>query len=160
MNRLLSILSENSSFTTEELAMMLARDKEDVEEEVKNLEKSGIIQGYRAIVNWEEVTEPQVTAFIELRVTPERDTGFDNIARKVAAFDEVENVYLMAGAFDLAVFVKCENIQEVAMFVSQKLSTIHGVLSTATHFLLKRYKENGVDFSKSDDEQDKRSMIL
>ena len=160
MNDLLKILSENSKFSTEELSMMLDESCQDIEEKIKKYEKENVIKGYRAIVNWEKVEDAGVTALIELKVTPQKETGFDKIAKEVMNFKEVDSLYLMAGAYDLAVFVKGKSIQEIAMFVSKKLSTIDEVISTATHFLLTRYKDSGIDLHNHDYSEDKRSMIL
>ncbi len=160
MKELLKLLSENSKFTTEEMALILDKPKNFIEEEIKRYENSEIIKGYKAVINWEKVKDADVTALIELKVTPEKESGFDNIASKVMEFEEVENVFLMAGAYDLAVFVKAPTIQDIAMFVSTKLSTMEQVLSTSTHFLLKRYKESGMVFCDSKKEEDKRSFVV
>ncbi len=160
MNELLKLLSENSKFSTEELSMILDKPCGEIEKEIKEYEDKQIIKGYRAIVNWEKVENAGVTALIELKVTPERESGFDNIAATVMGFEEVDSLYLMAGAYDLAVFVKGATIQEIAMFVSKKLSTIDAVVSTATHFLLSRYKDSGINFYDNESTGDKRSMIL
>lgn len=160
MDALLKLLSENSNFSTDELAIMLNEPKDYIEKQVQEYEASQIIKGYRAIVSWEKVADAGVTALIELKVTPEKEKGFDNIASHVMAFEEVDSVYLMAGAYDLAVFVKGQSIQDIAMFVSRKLSTIDAVESTATHFLLKRYKDSGINFYEDDAQEDKRSLVL
>lgn len=160
MDALLKLLSENSKFTAEELSLILDEPRDYIEKQIEEYESSQIIKGYRAVVNWEKVPDAGVTALIELKVTPEREKGFDKIAAHVMSFEEVDSVYLMAGAYDLAVFVKGQTIQDIAMFVSRKLSTIDGVLSTATHFLLKRYKDSGIDFFEDDSEEDKRSLVL
>lgn len=160
MNNLLKLLSENSKFSTEELSMILDTSTEEIEKQIKEYENQNIIKGYRAIVNWEKVQGAGVTALIELKVTPEKEKGFDDIASRVMDFSEVDSVYLMAGAYDLAVFVKGNTIQDIAMFVSKKISTIDAVVSTATHFLLTRYKDSGVDFYEDDSQEDKRSMVL
>lgn len=160
MKKLLEILSENSNVSVTELAAMLDTTEEVVKRQIKQYEDDGIILGYRALVNWEKVSKHGVTALIELKVTPKKETGFDEIAHNVMLFDEVESVYLIAGVYDLAVFVKGETIQDVASFVSKKLSALDCVISTATHFLLKRYKDGGVSFADTESESDKRGMIL
>lgn len=159
MDRLLKLLSENAKFTTEELSAMLNDSEENIDRKIAEYEKNGIIKGYQALINWDKVADAGVTAFIELKVTPKKSTGFDEIAALVSTFDEVESVYLIAGSYDLLVTVNGRTIQEIAMFVSKRLSTIEGVISTATHFLLTKYKDNGVILN-NEEHEDKRSMIL
>ncbi len=159
MDKLISLLYENSSLTTEELATMLGESAESVEERIEEYRKSGVILGKKIFINWDKVENSGVTAYIELKVTPQKETGFDEIAKRISEFDEVETVNLMAADnYDLIVTVRGKSIQDVAMFVSRRLATIDAVQSTATHFLLKRYKENGVILS--DGEKDQRSMVL
>lgn len=160
MDKLLEILSENSSFNSKELAMMLGVSEETINNKIKEYEKSGAIKGYHAIVDWEKVPDAGVTALIELKVTPQKETGFDLIAERVSKFDEVTSLYLMAGGYDLGVVVKGKTMQEVASFVARKLSCIDGVLSTATHFMLKTYKDSGVSLIDTDLKKDERSMVL
>ena len=159
MDRLLQLLSENSEFTNSQLAAMLGITEEEVVNQIEKYRSDGIILGNRALINWDKVPNSGITAIIELKVTPKPDTGFDEIAQKVMMFDEVESVYLMAAdAYDLLVMVKGESMHDVAMFVSKRLSTLESVISTATHFLLQRYKDGGVAFDKED--VDRRSLIL
>lgn len=159
MDRLLQLLSENSDFTNAQCATMLGTSEEEVANQVKKYKAEGIILGNRALVNWDKVPNSGITAIIELKVTPKPDTGFDEIAQKIIMFDEVESVYLMAAdAYDLLVMVRGESMHDVAMFVSKRLSTLESVVSTATHFLLQRYKDGGVAFDKED--VDRRSLIL
>lgn len=160
MDKILQILSENSNLTYKEIATMLNEPEDYVEKQIKQYEKDGVIKGYKAVIDYDKVKGAGATAYIELKVTPQKDTGFDEIAKQVMAFDEVETVYLMAGSFDLLVRVKGENVTEIAMFVARKLSTLDSVLSTNTHFQLKTYKENGIVFFDEDDEEDRRSIIL
>lgn len=159
MNRLLALLSESTNFSTAQLAMMLNEPEDYIKAQIREYEKSGIIVGYKALVNWEKVQDAGVTALIELKVTPKRETGFDEIAQRITEFEQVESVYLMAGAYDLAVYVRGETIQDVATFVSRKLSAMEGIISTATHFLLKRYKEGGVLLDSNVDKQEEREGI-
>ncbi len=145
MNQLLNLLNENARLTNAQLAVMLDKSEAEVADAIASYEKQGIIRGYKAIINWEKVpSNNQVTALIELRVTPKRETGFDTIAHRIMEFEEVESVYLMSGGFDLAVMVHGQSMQEIAMFVAKRLSTLESVLSTATHFVLSRYKEGDV----------------
>ncbi len=160
MDKLLEILSENSSFTTKELAMMLGEPEDYITAKIKEYEQSGAIKGYHAIIDWDKVPNAGVTALIELKVTPQKETGFDLIAERVMQFDEVSTLYLMAGGYDLGVIVKGKSMQDVASFVARKLSCIDGVLSTATHFMLKTYKDSGVELVEKDTKNDERSMVL
>ncbi len=160
MDKLLKIISENSSYSTEQLALMLGEPEDYIKAQIKEYENSGIIRGYQAMVNWDQVPNSGVMAIIELKVTPQKEKGFDEIAQRVMMFEEVSSVYLMAGAYDLALIVKGETIQDVSAFVSKKLSALEGILSTATHFMLKRYKEGSVALVDVDEETDRREMIL
>lgn len=156
--KLLNLINENPRLTDKELAVMLDIPEKEVTAEIERLESEGVIGGYRAIIDWSRVEQGNsVTALIELRVTPRRDTGFDEIAAEILEFPEVETVHLMSGAYDFAVYVKAHTMQEIAMFVARRLSTLDSVLSTATHFVLKSYKENGVLLSGKD--EDERRII-
>jgi DNA-binding Lrp family transcriptional regulator len=159
MDNLLNLLNENARLTTAQLAVMLNKTEQEVADEIAAYEKAGIIKGYKALINWEKVDENKASALIELRVMPKRDSGFDAIANRIMQFDEVENVYLMSGGFDLAVMVHGKSMQEIAMFVARRLSPLDSVLSTATHFVLTRYKEGGVILN-SEGENDERRDIL
>lgn len=159
MDKLIELLNENSQLTVSELSAMLNRSEEDIKHQIEEYEKQGIIKGYKALINWDKLADSCVSAIIELKVVPKKETGFDEIAKSVMHFDEVESVYLMAGGYDLLVMVKGKNIQEISMFVSRRLSTLDSVVSTATHFVLSRYKDGGVTLF-NDEEVDKRSMIL
>lgn len=141
MNDLLTLLSENARLTAAQLAVMLNKTEAEVAAAVKSYEESGVIKGYKALIDWDKAPVKSASAIIELKVTPKKETGFDEIARRVMAFDEVESVYLMAGAYDFAVIVRAATIQDIAMFVAKRLSTLDSVISTATHFVLTRYKE-------------------
>ena len=159
MDKLLQILSENSQLTPAELSMMLGEPEDYIAAQIKEYEKSGIIRGYRAVVNWDEVPDSGLVAMIELKVAPQLQKGFDDIAERILSFDEVESVYLMAGSYDLLLTVKGSTIQEVSSFVAKQLAAMDGILSTATHFMLKRYKENGVSLVDVD-KKDGREMVL
>ena len=138
MNDLLTLLSENARLTAAQLAVMLNKTEAEVAAAVKSYEESGVIKGYKALIDWDKAPVKSASAIIELKVTPKKETGFDEIARRVMAFDEVESVYLMAGAYDFAVIVRAATIQDIAMFVAKRLSTLDSVISTATHFVLTR----------------------
>lgn len=159
MDKLISLLYEDSSLTLEELSAMLGEDENSIQKRIDEYKKSGVILGKKVFINWDKVENSGVSALIELKVTPQKETGFDEIAERISEFDEVEAVQLMAADnYDLLVTVRGKTIQDVAMFVSRRLATIEAVQSTATHFLLKRYKESGVELS--DREKDQRSMVL
>ena len=159
MDKLLKILSENSKLTTKELSLMLGEPEDYIIAQIKEYENAGIIRGYRAVVNWDEVPDSGVVALIELKVAPQLQKGFDEFAERVLSFDEVESVYLMAGGYDLLLTVKGHTIQDVSSFVAKQLAAMDGILSTATHFMLKRYKENGVSLVDVDT-KDRREMVL
>ncbi|MGC8989650.1 MAG: Lrp/AsnC family transcriptional regulator [Verrucomicrobiia bacterium] len=144
MDPLLKILRDNANAAPEQLAAQLNLTKDEVVTRIKAYEAQNVILGYRTVLNEEKLGVDNVRAIIEVKITPEREGGFDRIAERVAKYREVRSCYLMSGAYDLLVEVEGESLREVAMFVSEKLATIQGVLSTATHFLLKPYKEQGV----------------
>lgn len=142
--QLVELLQQNARLTNAELAVMLGSSEAEVAATIRELENDGVIKGYSAIVNDELANKDQVTAIIELRVTPKRDCGYEEIAHTIMQYDEVESISLMAGAYDLAVTVKGTNVKDVSMFVSQCLAPLEGVLSTVTYFILKKYKEKGI----------------
>ena len=139
---------------------MLGEPEDYIKAQIKEYENQGIIKGYQAVVNWEGIEDSFVEALIELKVTPKKETGFDEMAKMCMAFEEVESVYLMAGAYDFALIVRGETMQDIAMFVAKKLSTIDGVLSTGTHFIMRRYKDRGMNLYSPGSEADERSLIL
>ena len=144
MDSLLKLLRENAALSTEDLAGMLSLSKEDVRAQIRQAQADGDILGYQAILSDDASGAEGVQAVIEVNLTPERDGGFNRLADRIAKYDEVSSCYLMSGSYDILVIVDGANLRQVASFVSEKLATIQGVTSTATHFLLKRYKENGV----------------
>jgi len=144
MDELLRLLKRNAQETPQNLARMLKTSVKQVKARIAKYEKTGVIRGYQAIVNEDQLDLGRVYAAIEVRITPEREGGFNRIASRISKFPEVESLYLMSGGYDLLVFVKGKNLKNVAFFVSEKLATIEGVISTATHFRLKTYKEQGV----------------
>ena len=157
MDTLIELLKQNARLSNTELAAMTGTSEAEVEKKIKELEHSGAIKGYSAVVSDEMADKDSVTAFIEVKVTPKADCGFDDIAKTIMMYDEVESLTLMSGAFDLAVTISGTNYKEVALFVAQRLSTIDGVISTATHFVLKRYKEKG--FFIEGEDADERSFV-
>ncbi len=147
METLLRLLQQDANTSREDLARLLNLSVEETNARIAALEKEGVIRGYQAIVDRERLDKNTVTAFIEVRITPERGGGFDRIAHRIAKFDQVVSCYLISGGYDLIVVVEGGSLREVASFVSEKLSTIESVISTATHFRLKTYKENGALFT-------------
>ena len=141
---ILDVLLEDARTPAGEIAVMLGKTEQEIREAIARLENQRIILKYPALINWQKVDVDEVEAVIEVRVTPQRDHGFDAIAEQIYRFEEVRNVYLMSGGFDLMVMLMARTLKQLALFVAEKLSTIDGVLSTATHFVLKRYKSQGV----------------
>lgn len=146
MEQILELLQDDAQLTPSQLAVMLGESEEAVAKAIAQYEREGVIRGYHALVNWERTETQKASALIELRITPKKDTGFDEIAGRIMNFPEVESVYLMSGGYDLAVTVTGRTMQDVAMFVQKRLATLDGVLSTATHFVLTKYKDGGVIF--------------
>ena len=157
MAKLLRLLEQDCTLTHEQLASMTDMTVADVEAAIQRYEADKTILGYQAIVDWDRTDRERVEAMIEVRVTPQRDQGFDAIAERIYRFDEVKSVYLMSGAYDLLLLVEAHTLKELAFFVSTKLSTLETVTGTATHFVLKRYKSDGVIFEGSN--QDKRLVV-
>lgn len=143
MEALIDLLKKNALTPREDLARLLDLPLDRVEAEIARLEKEGILLGYQAIINREKWDTDVVTAVIEVKITPEREGGFDRIASRIAKFEEVQTCYLMSGGYDLLIVVEGKNLRSIAGFVAEKLSTIEAVQATATHFRLKTYKENG-----------------
>jgi len=155
-DEILEILTDDSRTAAAEMALMLGKPEAEVLASIKELEDDNIIVKYHTMINWDKTDDPRVEALIEVKVVPQRDRGFDAIARRIYRFEEVKSVYLMSGSYDLKVLVEGDTMRQVAFFVAEKLSTIEGVLSTATHFVLKKYKDDHVIM---DDETDERLMV-
>lgn len=153
--QILDAIGKNSRLTTEDLSAMLGVSKEQVAEEIKEMEDAKVICGYPTLINWDKTDCEKVTALIEVQVIPQRGLGFNKIAERIYQFEEVESVYLMSGGFDLTVIIAGRSMKEVARFVSEKLATLESVKSTATYFVLKKYKEHGLTMTteKHDDER-------
>jgi len=141
--KILAILEKNSRIDIKELAILLGEQETAVANEIADMEKEKIICGYHTLINWDKTSEEKVTALIEVKVTPQRGQGFDKIAERIYNFSEVNAVYLMSGGFDFTVIIEERTMREVAQFVSDKLAPLDAVLSTATHFVLKKYKDHG-----------------
>ncbi|HYY26402.1 MAG TPA: Lrp/AsnC family transcriptional regulator [Chthoniobacterales bacterium] len=148
MDPLLELLHQNSNIPREDLARMLNLSVAEINQRIERYEKDRVILAYQAVVDPEKIDADAVTAFIEVSITPERGGGFDRLAERIARFDEVKSCWLMSGGYDLAVMLEAGNLREVARFVSEKLSTVEGVVSTATRFRLKTYKQNGMLLSQ------------
>lgn len=156
-DELLSIIEKNSRIGINELAVLLGREEIDVANEIAKLEEEGIICGYHTLINWDKTSIEKVTALIEVKVTPQRGQGFDSIAERIYNYPEVRAVYLISGGYDLLVTLEEKTLKEIAGFVSDKLSTLDSVLSTATHFVLKKYKDHGTIFDKK--HEDEREIV-
>ncbi|MCR5793020.1 MAG: Lrp/AsnC family transcriptional regulator [Lachnospiraceae bacterium] len=155
---ILNVIETNSRISMEELAVRLGADKEQVVDEITAMEKEGVICGYNTLINWDNMDCDKVTALIEIKVTPQRGQGFEKIAERIYKFDEVESVYLMSGGYDLTVFIRGKNMKEISNFVWNKLAPLESVTSTATYFVLKKYKEHGVALVNTAKE-DERMLI-
>ncbi len=154
---LLSLIEKNSKMSLKELAVLLGADELEVANEMEALEKEGVICGYHTLIDWDKTKSEKVTALIEVRVTPQRGQGFDKIAERIYKYPEVRSVYLISGGFDLLVTLEGKSLKEISAFVSDKLSTLDSVLSTATHFILKKYKDHGTILDKK--HEDEREVI-
>lgn len=148
--KILKILGKNARIKNSDISLMTGRSEEDVAKEIADMEKEGLIRGYKAVIDWEKLDSAYVSAIIELKVTPKAGLGFEEVAEKVMKYPEVESVYLMSGAYDLSLVVKGKTFQQVAMFVAKELSTIDSVTSTTTHFVLRRYKEMDLELCNTD----------
>ncbi len=141
---ILKRIDKNAKLTAKELSLMLGCEEEEVATAIAEMEADSVICGYPTLIDWDKTNRERVTALIEVKVTPQRGQGFDRIAERIYKFDEVESVYLMSGGFDLTVIIDGKSMREVANFVSGKLAPMEAILSTATHFVLKKYKEHGI----------------
>ncbi len=146
--RILTIIEKNSRINIAELAVMLGTEEIEIANALQELEEDGIICGYHTMINWDKTGIEKVTALIEVRVTPQRGRGFDDIAERIYKYPEVNTVYLMSGGYDLMVILEGKTLKEVAMFVSNKLSTLDYVVGTTTHFILRKYKDHGTIMSR------------
>ena len=155
-NKLLTLIENDASLTTEQLAVMLGKEKGDIAKLIKQYESEGVILGRKSLIDWDKTDREYVTAFIEVKIQPQRDLGFDKVAERIHNYPEVKSLYLMSGGFDFVVMIEGKTMKEVAYFVAQKLATIEFVTSTATHFVLKKYKDNGVIYKAP--EKDERGV--
>ena len=159
MENILKLLENDATLTSKELAVMLSKEEGDIKKMIKNLEDEGVILGYRTVIDWEKTDREYVSALIEVKVMPQRDDGFDKIAEKLRNYPEIKALYLMSGGFDFTVIIEGKTMKEVAYFVARKLAPIEYVTATATHFVLKKYKDNGVIYSKPEKDLRESSAI-
>jgi len=156
---LLKIIEKDPRSSSEEIAVMLGTTSAEVDAEIARLKEEKILLGYTAEINWQKSYPEKVTALIEVRITPQRDRGFDNIAKLLSKYDKVTDCYLMSGAFDLMLIYNDDSLKDIAEFVYNKVATSEGVLSTATHFILKKYKSNGI-FFEDENTDDRQAVVL
>ena len=141
---ILKLLEQDGRLTAEQIALMCDKEVGDIKQMIAEYEREGVILGYKALVDWDKTDREYVSALIEIKITPQKDRGFDRVAEKIYNFPEVQSLYLMSGGFDLAVLIEGRTMKEVAYFVARKLAPLEDVLSTATHFVLRKYKDKGV----------------
>lgn len=158
MEKLLELIEDNASLTEREIALMLSKEEGEVRDMIRRLESEGVILGRKTIIDWDKTDKEYVNALIEVKVMPQRDDGFDKIAEKICNYPEIKSLYLMSGGFDFTVLIEGKTMKEVAFFVARKLAPIEFVTSTATHFVLKKYKDKGVVYKAPED--DKRGQLL
>ncbi len=158
MDEILEILEGNSRYSEDEIAVMTGKSVEEVHKAIKEYEEQNVIVGYTTLINWEKTSRESVLALIEVKVTPQRGEGFDKVAERIYKFKEVKACYLMSGGFDLTVIVEGKTMKDVALFVAEKLAVQEHVLSTSTHFVLKKYKDKGVIFNKKP--EDDREVLF
>ena len=156
MDKILKALEDNAKLTPEQLAVMFNKEQGDIKELIKKYEADGVILGYKAMIDWDKTDREYVTALIEVKMTPQRDRGFDRVAEKIYNYPEVQSLYLMSGGYDLCLVIEGQTMKEVAFFVAQKLAPIDYVISTATHFVLRKYKDKGVIYGA--EEVDERGI--
>lgn len=159
MEEILEILTNNARASVEEIALMLDKSVEEVQKTIRKLEDDNVIVGYNTLINWDKSEKDSVVALIEVRVSPQRGQGFDKVAERIYRYPQVKACYLMSGGFDLTVIIEGKTMKEVALFVAEKLAPLESVLSTATHFVLKKYKEEGVIFEENG-KDDREALIL
>ena len=150
MDSILKILEDNANLTHEQLAVMCQKEVGEIKQYIDQKEQEGIILGYKTMIDWDKTDREYVTALIEVKITPQRDRGFDRVAECIYNYPEVQSLYLMSGGFDLCVLIEGKTMKEVAYFVAQKLAPLEDVISTATHFVLRKYKDKGIIYGVAD----------
>lgn len=158
-NKLLTLLENDATLTPEQLAAMLDKEVGDIKKMILEYEKSGVILGYKTLIDWDKTSREYVTAIIEVKTTPQPERGFDRIAEKIYNYPEVESLYLVSGGFDFAIIIEGKTLREVALFVAEKLSPIEHITTTATHFVLRKYKDKGLIYGSSPT-KDEREIYL
>lgn len=158
MKTLLNLLEDDGRLTSKQIAVMLDKEDGEIRDMIKKYEEDGVILGYKAIIDWDKTEREYVNAIIELKVSPQRDHGFDKIAEKIYNYPEVQSLYLMSGSYDLSIILEGKTMKEVALFVAQKLAPLDCVISTATHFVLRKYKDKGVIYGSAP--KDERGNVL
>ena len=159
-NKVLSLIEGDARLSKERIAVMIDEPVEAIAQTIEELENEGVVLGYKALVDWDKTDREYVTALIELKVTPQRDRGFEKVAERISNYPEVKDMYLMSGAYDYCVIIEGKTMKQVALFVAEKLATIENVISTSTHFVLRKYKNNGVSFGQGEDDSvDERGNI-
>ena len=157
--RILKILENNGNLTVKQLAVLLDVDEDTVRSEISRMKNEGVILGFNTVIDWEKTERQWVTALIEVRVNPKKERGFDEVADKISSLKQVTGCYLMSGGYDLTVMVEGKDFKEIAIFVTEKLAVVEGVLSTSTHFVLKKYKDKGIHFVNMT-KDDRESIVL
>ena len=158
MEKMLKLIEEDATLTPAELALMLSKEEGDIVKMIAELEESGVILGKRTIIDWDKVQSDRLTALIEVKVMPQHDDGFDKIAERICENPEIKSLHLMSGGFDFAVMIEGKSMKEIAFFVARKLATIDAVTATATHFILKTYKDKGVIYGAP--KKDMRETVI
>ena len=153
MKEILSLIENDGKLTNEQIAVMLGKETGEVRTVIEACERDGIILGYRTVIDWDKTDREYVSAFIEIKITPQRDRGFDRIAEKIYNYPEVKSLNLMSGSFDLACTIEGKTMKEVAFFVAQKLAPIEDVIATSTHFVLKKYKSEGIIYGVTEEDE-------
>lgn len=159
MNNILEFLEKDARLTPAQIAVMTQSDEGDIKKAIKEFEENGTILGYQALIDWDKTNREYVNAVIELKITPQRDCGFDKVAEKIYSYPEVESLYLMSGAYDLHLVLEGRTMREVAQFVAAKLAPLESILSTSTHFVLKKYKDKGVIYGTGEIDERGNCMI-
>ena len=150
MDTILKLLEDNATLTPAQLAVMCGKETGDIKKLIREYEKDGVIVGYKTLIDWDKTDREYVSALIEVKITPQRDRGFDRVAEKIYSYPEVQSLFLMSGGYDLCVLIEGKTMKEVAYFVAQKLAPMEDVISTATHFVLRKYKDKGVIYGVVD----------
>ncbi|WP_122788740.1 Lrp/AsnC family transcriptional regulator [Intestinibacillus sp. Marseille-P6563] len=148
-DKILAMLDQDGRLTAAQIARMLDASEEEIAAEIAELERANIILGYKAMIDWDKTAEEMVTAQIEVRITPQKGMGFDEIARQICSHPQVQSAYLMSGGFDLTIIIVGKTLREISQFVSENLAPMESVISTSTHFILKKYKDQGVEYDPS-----------